>query len=182
MSFDDAPRCYVASPLGFSEAGRHYYHHVFLPALRTVVSPVDPWSLTTAEEIALAEVDGSQRKMALEIGRRNAQAIRSCSLLVAYLDGQEVDSGTAAEVGFAAALNLRCYGMRSDIRQAGENGAAVNLQLEAFIVESGGRVSSSLEELVEDLTTMVQGGRPPQPNVTPGTFSSEMARLPVVGS
>jgi hypothetical protein len=40
------PRCYVASPLGFTEAGRCYYGDVYLPALNSVVTPVDPWSLT----------------------------------------------------------------------------------------------------------------------------------------
>src|ERR1019366_5438209 len=38
------PRCYVASPLGFTEAGRVYYRKVFLPALAAVVEPIDPWA------------------------------------------------------------------------------------------------------------------------------------------
>ena len=87
------PRCYVASPLGFTESGRDYYGRVFLPALAAVVEPVDPWALTTAEEAAAAAREGRVRELALEIGRRNAEAIRSCVLLAAYLDGQEVDAG-----------------------------------------------------------------------------------------
>src|SRR3954454_21843897 len=39
------PRCYIASPLGFSEAGRYYYSEVYLRGLARVVDPVDPWSL-----------------------------------------------------------------------------------------------------------------------------------------
>src|SRR3954451_4937898 len=117
------PRCYVASGLGFNEAGRHYYEHVYLPALRTVVTPADPWALTTPEEVAAAGAAGHEAEFALEIGRRNAEAIRGCRMLVAHLDGQEVDSGTAAEVGFGAALGLRCFGLRTDLRQSGEPGA-----------------------------------------------------------
>ncbi len=144
-------RCYVASPLGFTEAGRHYYNCVYLPALATAVDPVDPWALTSEPEIAAARAAGREHELALAIGRRNAAAIRSCALLAAYLDGQEPDSGTVAEVGFAAALGLRCFGLRTDFRQTGEAGAAVNLQVETFIVDSGGRIAASLEELVGDL-------------------------------
>jgi nucleoside 2-deoxyribosyltransferase len=144
-------RCYVASPLGFTEAGRDYYARVYLPALAAVVTPVDPWSLTTADEIAAAQAAGAEREIALEIGRRNAAAIRGCELLAAYLDGQEADSGTVAELGYGAALGLRCFGLRSDLRRAGEPGVALNLQVEAFIAESGGVVCATLEELVAAL-------------------------------
>ncbi len=140
-------RCYIASPLGFTDAGRHYYRDVFLPALARVVEPVDPWALTTPEEVEAARAAGRERELAHEIGRRNSEAIRSCALLAAHLDGLEPDSGTAAEVGYAAALGIRCFGLRTDLRQSGEAGVAVNLQLEAFIAESGGRIATSLEEL-----------------------------------
>ena len=145
------PRCYIASPLGFTEPGRDYYERIYLPALAAVVDPVDPWAMTTARELAEARQRGRLAELAREIGRRNAEAIRSCSLLVAYLDGQEVDSGTAAEVGYAAALGLTCFGWRSDLREVGEPGARLNLQLEAFILDSGGVIAATLEELVREL-------------------------------
>jgi nucleoside 2-deoxyribosyltransferase len=151
----DPPRCYVASPLGFSDGGRHYYEHVYLPALRQVVTPVDPWVLTAEDEILAARAEGREREMALEIGRRNADAIRSCTLLAAHLDGQEPDAGTAAEVGFGGALGLTCFGVRTDFRQAGEPGVVVNLQVESFIVESGGRICTSLVDLVGALAAAV---------------------------
>ncbi len=142
-------RCYIAGPLGFTEAGRRYHREVYLPALARIVEPVDPWGLTTPAEVEQARAHGRQREFALEIGRRNAEAIRSCRLLVAHLDGQEVDSGTAAEVGYAAALGLACFGWRTDLRDAGEPGVRVNLQLEAFIAESGGAIAGSLGELLD---------------------------------
>jgi nucleoside 2-deoxyribosyltransferase len=135
----DKPRCYVASGLGFTEAGRRYYADVYLPALATVVTPVDPWTL------------GDAAVGSAEIGRRNAEAIESCTLLAAHLDGQEVDSGTAAEIGYAAAKGLRCFGLRTDMRQSGEPGATVNLQVEHFIVASGGSIAASLDELINEL-------------------------------
>ena len=134
-------RCYIASPLGFNEAGRDYYRRVYIPALETVVEPVDPWPLEPKKI--------RSRAAAIEIGRENAAAIRSCSLLVAYLDGQEIDAGTAAEVGFAAGLeHLRCFGLRSDDRQTGEPPVRVNLQVESFILDSGGEIFGSLGKLL----------------------------------
>jgi nucleoside 2-deoxyribosyltransferase len=153
------PRCYVASPLGFNEAGRDYYANVYLPALDSVVVPVDPWALTSATEVARATARGALPQLNLTIGRRNVEAIRSCAALAAWLDGQEPDSGTVAEVGYAAALGLTCFGLRTDLRQTGEAGGAVNLQVQTFIADSGGAIAASLEELVASLGQFA-GGRP----------------------
>jgi nucleoside 2-deoxyribosyltransferase len=164
----DRPRCYIASPLGFTEAGRYYYANVYVPALSAVVEPVDPWALTTDEEVAEAHRVGRARELALEIARRNSEAIRSCRLLAAVLDGQEPDSGTVAEVGFGAALGLTCYGMRSDFRECGEQGVSVNLQVEGFIVQSGGRVATSLDDLVRALADTSNTSRADPPLIAAG--------------
>jgi nucleoside 2-deoxyribosyltransferase len=147
----DRPRCYLASPFGFSEAGRAYYHGTLVPALAEVVEVVDPWAITGADEFARAAERGTLATLVLEVGRRNAEAIRGCALLVACLDGPDVDSGTAAEVGYAAALDIRCLGLRTDLRETGERGAIVNLQVQSFIVHSGGLIAASLEDLLEEL-------------------------------
>lgn len=148
------PRCYVASPFGFSEAGRDYYSRRYLPALAEHVEPVDPWSLSSPAEFEAAAARDETHAFAVEAGARNAEAIRSAALLIAQLDGQEVDSGTAAEIGYAAALGLPCLAIRSDLRASGEPGMRVNLQLEAFIVLSGGFVAGSLAELVTRLAAL----------------------------
>src|SRR3954464_9659155 len=145
------PRCYVASALGFTHAGAHYYEHVYLPAQRTVGTPGDPWSLSPSQEVAEPRAAQRERDFALEIGTRNADEIHTCTLLVAHLDGQEVDAGTAAEVGYASALGLRCFGLRTDLRESGERGVSVNLQVEHFIVASGGALSTSLDALLDAL-------------------------------
>jgi len=141
------PRCYLASPLGFTDGGRYYYESVLVPALESIVEVVDPWRLTSEQEVRDAQASGRDRELALEIGRRNEDAIRSCEILVAYLEGQEPDSGTAAELGYGAGIGLTCFGLRTDLRQSGEAGVAVNLQLESFIVASGGVICSSLGQL-----------------------------------
>jgi nucleoside 2-deoxyribosyltransferase len=148
------PRCYVASPLGFSEAGREYYATRYLPALAEHVEPVDPWALTAAGEFVAARAEGREYELAIEVGARNGEAIRGAQLVIAQLDGQEVDAGTASEVGYAAALGVPCLAIRSDLRASGEPGMHVNLQLEAFIVLSGGFVAESLEELTTRLAAL----------------------------
>ncbi len=145
------PRCYVASPLGFSESSREYYAGRYLPALAEHVEPVDPWALTAPEEFVAARAGDREHEFGIEVGARNAEAIRGAALLIAQLDGQEVDAGTAAEVGYAAALGLPCLAVRSDLRSSGEPGMRVNLQLEAFVLLSGGFIVSSLYELVARL-------------------------------
>jgi nucleoside 2-deoxyribosyltransferase len=147
-------QAYIASPLGFTESGRHYYTHVYLPALAQVVEPLDPWSLTSAEEVASAELTGRWRELWLAVGRRNRAAIISADLLIALLDGQEVDSGTAAEVGFGAGLGKPCFGLRTDLRENGEAGVEVNLQVVSFIIESGGQIVGSLDELIGALENL----------------------------
>jgi nucleoside 2-deoxyribosyltransferase len=115
---------------------------------------VDPWALSQPAEFAAAAAEGRAHAFAIEVGERNARAIRSAPLLIAQLDGQEVDAGTAAEVGYGAAAGLICLGVRSDLRRSGEPGMRVNLQLEAFIVRSGGFIEGSLDELVGRLAAL----------------------------
>ena len=160
MSVAARPRCYVASPLGFTEVARDWYARVYLPALAAVVEPVDPWSLTTTTEVLAATAEGRQGELMREIGRRNTEALRSCAMLVALLEGQELDAGTAAELGYGAALGLTCFGLRSDLRQTGEDGVPCNLQVEAFVLESGGQIAGSLAELVTLLERAVATPRP----------------------
>jgi nucleoside 2-deoxyribosyltransferase len=153
------PRCYLASPLGFTDDGLRLLDEVYLPRLRTVVEPVNPWELTSADEVRAARGARRRRELWHEIGARNAAAIASCTLLVAYLEGQELDGGTAAEVGYAAALGVRCYGLRSDRRLTGEPDARVNLQVEYFIAASGGTIVRTLEKLVAELRSAVTAVR-----------------------
>lgn len=151
------PRCYVASPLGFTAAGRHWYRQVYLPALESAVEVVDPWSLTSESEIEAAAGEGRAEQLCREIGARNTAALRTCTVLVALLDGQEPDAGTVAELGYAAALGLTCFGLRTDLRQSGEAGARCNLQVQAFVLESGGEIVSTLEELLAALSRHGRG-------------------------
>jgi len=156
-------RAYLAGPFGFSEAGRHYQDTVLTPALGDAgVDVVDPWKLADAERIAavaaMAPGPGRMaawRELNEDIGRTNARAIDSCEAVIAVLDGVDVDSGTAAEIGYAFAKGKRILGYRGDFRLSSDNeGARVNLQVEYFIHASGGAIAASLEELLKAMAEL----------------------------
>jgi nucleoside 2-deoxyribosyltransferase len=93
-----------------------------------------------------------------KLGARNAQLIDSCDAVLAVLDGSDVDSGTAAEIGYAAAKHKPVVGLRCDHRVTGDNEAAlVNLQVEWFIVESGGRLETDLGAALVALARLTRG-------------------------
>jgi nucleoside 2-deoxyribosyltransferase len=59
-----------------------------------------------------------------------------------------VDSGTAAEIGYAFARGIPIVGYRGDLRLGGDNdGAIVNLQVEYFVRASGGTIVTRLPEI-----------------------------------
>jgi nucleoside 2-deoxyribosyltransferase len=156
---------YIASPLGFSETTESFYRDVLLPAVRVVgIEPLDPWSDPDAPsefEAAHALPAGEQRIQALltinrRLGAANARMIDLADGLLAVLDGVDVDSGTAAEIGFAASRGKPIVGLRLDVRQTGDNeGAVVNLQVEHFIASSGGGITRTLDAAVALLARLL---------------------------
>ena len=64
---------------------------------------------------------------------KNLAAIEISDILVAVLDGVDVDSGTAWEIGYAYAKGKPVFGLRTDFRTLGIEGT-VNLMIERSIV------------------------------------------------
>lgn len=150
------PIAYLASPLGFSEAGRLFYSTIFIPLVTELGFEVrDPWILTPLEVInsALKLPYGQEKREAWTrinpiIGRNNAAAIKESDIIIAVLDGVDVDSGTASEIGYGAALGKVVIGYRGDFRLSADNeGSTVNLQVEYFINLHGGKIVTDLESL-----------------------------------
>jgi nucleoside 2-deoxyribosyltransferase len=86
--------------------------------------------------------------MSRTIGARNRRLLADAAAVLAVLDGPDVDSGTAAEIGWAAACGLPVIGLRTDFRLAEHEAAPVNLQVEDFILTSGGVLVPSLAAAV----------------------------------
>ena len=136
------PRIYVASPLGFTEPTRRFYQEELLPALVDAGFEVlDPWSATESLE-----------SQPLWHGSNNLQLLEQANGVLAVLDGPDVDSGPAAEIGFAAARGIPIVGVRTDLRRSGESDSVtVNLQVEYFIMKDGGSVVRDFKSAIDAL-------------------------------
>jgi nucleoside 2-deoxyribosyltransferase len=150
------PTVYLASPLGFSPEWKDYRDKIKRKLYELECTVLDPWEEHYGDEIEQAGSIGDWqarvaafRRTAERIGRANEDMIRSCNLVLGILDGPELDSGTVSEIGFAAALGKRCYGLRTDFRDCGEfDGLPFNLQVLYWIESSGGKLFRRIEEIV----------------------------------
>lgn len=149
-------KIYLASPLGFAESTRAFMAEL-VTRLSPVVEVLNPWDDTRfADDIKRAPsiIDPDERRALLAtinngLGSKNAESIREADGMVAVLDGIDVDSGTAAEIGYAYGLGKRIYGLRTDFRLTGENEVSVvNLQVRYFIDDSGGTLVTTIDDLL----------------------------------
>ena len=154
------PKIYLASPLGFSESGRFFMYEKLIPSIEySGYSVINPWDVAPKNLIEKANLmdKGIERTIFLNnlnslIGDRNIDAIDSCLGIFAVLDGVDVDSGVASEIGYGYAIGKTIMGYRNDFRNAGDNEASkINLQVERFIELSNGKIVCNLENIKEEL-------------------------------
>lgn len=129
---------YAASPYGFTESTRDFMTSRWYPVIRQAhphLILLDPWDSPVAPRPLMAS------------GRQNLDLIHQAHFLVAGLDGPDVDSGTAAEIGYATAIGRPVIGFRQDLRQANDHpNGTINLQVEYFI-RTRGTIVSTLDAL-----------------------------------
>lgn len=164
-------KIYLASPLGFATATRAYLHELVGALEGYGLYVHDPWGSNRpntakppppAPMTDPAEYQAARHARNHTIGRLNAEAIQEADGVIAVLDGVDVDSGTAAEIGYAYALGKLIWGLRTDSRLAGDNeGAIVNLQVQYFIEATGGRIARSIADLLLLLDHRELPGFPP---------------------
>jgi len=125
--------------------------------LRQHVTVLNPWDdqRFEADFAELEHVDSVMARCArlaainTELGRTNTARIDAADAVFGVLDGVDVDSGTAAEIGYAFARGKYVAGLRTDFRLAGDNlGSIVNLQVQYFIEQSGGKVVTTVVDFV----------------------------------
>ncbi len=97
-----------------------------------------------------------------EIFETNLAALRRSPLMVAILDGPQVDDGTAWEVGCHYALfGKRTIGIRTDSRKAGETPESkVNLMVEVScraVVEDVAGLLRELEAALAEIAPIAEG-------------------------
>jgi nucleoside 2-deoxyribosyltransferase len=157
-------RIYLAGPLGFSEAGRVFQGVLTKRLSKRGYRVINPFKLTKKSKIqailrlpTLDEQRDAWRQLNPQIGKQNQRAIDSCDAVLANLDGQDVDSGTAAEIGYAFARGKPIIGYRGDLRLSSDNvGSTVNLQVEFFIKESGGEILCSASAIPASLARVLR--------------------------
>lgn len=79
---------------------------------------------------------------------KNEAAIDNSDIIVAVIDGADVDSGTAWEIGYAYAQDKPILGLRTDFRTLGIEGT-VNLMIERSVL-----LCLSIKELLNRLKSM----------------------------
>jgi nucleoside 2-deoxyribosyltransferase len=123
-------KIYLAGPL-FSEAERNWLKSIKarIESLSEEISVLWPYELITRED---KESLGNAAK--LEIFERCRSHLEDSDLLIAVLDGSQVDDGTAWEIGYFYARrkpDQKIIGIRTDFRRAGEcDGSKVNAMIE----------------------------------------------------
>ena len=144
-------KIYLAGPI-FSEADQEWLRSLknriqeFARGMGKKVQVIWPYELIDRLEI---ESLGDSAKQ--EIFDRCKSNLDRADLLVALLDGSQVDDGTAWEIGyfFSVRDQSRIIGIRTDFRNAGETQTSV---VNAMIETSCGRIIKSVEELLEALS------------------------------
>jgi nucleoside 2-deoxyribosyltransferase len=151
---------YLAGPAGFSDSGRLWHETVLVPAvLAAGLVPKDPWAGPSPITDVLESLPyGHELREALQAanlkqGRIDLDLVDQSEAVLACLDGPDVDSGTAVEVGYAFARHKLIVGLRTDIRRSADNdGSLVNLMVETCIFDSGGILTASIGEAVAYLS------------------------------
>lgn len=153
---------YLAGPYGFAESTKAFFAN-----MATLISAIggevlDPWTLTDQKLInSVAELPfgiekrDKWQKINPILSANNEAALRKASGVVACLDGVDVDSGTAAEIGAAYMLGLPIIGYRGDFRLSADNeGGKVNIQVQYFIENSAGgkgKIIDTISDLPKEL-------------------------------
>ncbi|WP_428565825.1 MAG: nucleoside 2-deoxyribosyltransferase [Solidesulfovibrio sp. DCME] len=135
-------RVYLAGPL-FSLAERRFMAHLrdrvdALPGLAALW----PGDLFADDDLPAM---GAAAKG--HIFRGCLAGLGGCDLVVAVLDGPQVDDGTAFEVGYAYARGMAVWGLRTDFRSAGDTAQSlVNCMLEC-----------SCQKIFKDIDALMSG-------------------------
>lgn len=146
---------YLSSPLGFSEPMRRFMFDQLQPLLvKQGFRVLNPWVLNRdvdrsmrtirAKKTAAAQLVAT-RKLTHAIGATNFAAIDAAAAVLAVLDGVDVDSGVAAEVGYAFGAGKTIHGLATDRRLVhGTDAAFCNATVQYMIEASGGHFFPSL--------------------------------------
>lgn len=153
-------KVYLANAL-FSEADR-MYNDFLADLLRREVDNIDLFVPQEADEINDKNSFADSKKIA----EWDSAKLLESDVLIAIIDGNEIDSGVSAEIGMFYMTNKPIIGLFTDVRQLGrDNKKKIDALIEdatenQFIyrnlftiglIKKNGTLVSSIEDLVEEL-------------------------------
>ena len=131
-------KVFLAAPL-FNNAEREFNSKI---AKRLREKGFEVW---LAQEASFIQQGTHKEKKAIYEG--DVSALKASDMVVAVLDGMEVDAGVAYEIGFAKALGKPIIGLKTDYRTF-SGMEEVNLMLEAPLI----KICKSIEEAIDSLS------------------------------
>jgi nucleoside 2-deoxyribosyltransferase len=135
-------KVFLAAPL-FSEAEREFNFKI---AKRLRDEGFEVWF---AQEVLFIKERVHKEKRRIYEG--DVSALKTSDMVVAVLDGVEVDAGVAYEMGYAKALGKPIVGFKTDYRTFSEM-EEVNLMLKLSLV----KICKSIDELIDAIGNMRQ--------------------------
>jgi nucleoside 2-deoxyribosyltransferase len=134
-----AAMIYLAGPL-FTHAEQAWLRGLKHQLQQAGLAVCWPFELFAQGEIESWGAQGPRRIM-----ERCRDAIDRADMVLAWLDGTQVDDGTAWEIGYAHARGKPVHGIRTDFRQGGDTRhSRVNAMIEGVLAS----LSNSAEEAV----------------------------------
>lgn len=138
-------KIYIASPL-FSDMEKDYIDLV-------IQKTCNKLKLNPFIDIYSPIRDNNFNNWEAKIYNTNMENLNHCNIMIAILDGKDVDSGTAFEIGYFEAQNKTVFGLLSDKRSYDEDDN-LNLKLNTMIFGSlnyGINIFSDIDDLINRL-------------------------------
>ncbi|MEG0472484.1 MAG: nucleoside 2-deoxyribosyltransferase [Solibacillus sp.] len=151
-------KAYLAN--GLFSIGDRYVNEVLAAKIREAVPTID---LYVPQENAAIN-DKNSYANSLAIAEADLESLQASDVLIAVIDGIEIDSGVAAEIGAFSMLNRPIIALFSDVRQMGRTNEK---KIEALIedglenqfiyrnlfvvglIKRNGKIVATMDEVVE---------------------------------
>lgn len=153
-------KAYLAN--GLFSIGDRYVNEVIARELRAAIPQIDLYVPQENDAIN----DKNTYADSLAIAEADLNSLKESDVLIAVIDGVEIDSGVAAEIGAFSMLNRPIVALFSDVRQQGRtNGKKIDALIadgtenqfiyrNLFVVgliKQNGVIASTIEEVVEQV-------------------------------
>ncbi|MEO4052532.1 nucleoside 2-deoxyribosyltransferase [Solibacillus sp. CAU 1738] len=153
-------KAYLAN--GLFSIGDRYVNEVLAKAIRQAVPTIDLYVPQENDAIN----DKSSFADSLAIAEADLTSLQQSDVLIAVIDGVEIDSGVAAEIGAFSSYNRPIIALYSDVRQQGrdnvkkidaliadgtENQFIYRNLFVVGLIKRSGVIVSSIEEVVSEI-------------------------------